>query len=475
MKGQLSKTKILATIGPATSSAIDLEKIINAGASALRLNFSHGSFEDFEKLFEVINDICIKKSLPIPILVDLQGPKIRIGELKEPQYEIKKGETIEITNEVIVGTKDKVSTSYKELINDANIGNIILVDDGLLKFEVIEKKKKSLVCKIIEGGILKPRKGMNLPGMKLSTPSITEKDLINLEFAIKHRVDFIALSFVREAKDIKDLKNWLKKRGKDIPVIAKIEKEEAVHNFDSILEAADGIMVARGDLGVELAPQMVPILQKNIIKNCNAVGKVVITATQMLESMISNPIPTRAEASDVANAVLDGTDVVMLSGETSVGKHPDVTVKIMNDILARTELQTDLRKPIEYCVPLTLQENLMDAIGQGVANTSKQLQAAAIVVFTHFGKKARLISKFRPECPVFAFTNSFDKMNQLNLFYGIKPFFYDGMDEEEEAIKFATKVLKKGKLVKKGDLLIFTGGVPNYINGRRHWLQFSVL
>ncbi|MEW6558502.1 MAG: pyruvate kinase, partial [Elusimicrobiota bacterium] len=277
MKNKFCRTKILATIGPAIDTSEQLEKMVDAGVNGFRLNFSHGNFEYFDRIFNLINELCINKSLPIPILIDLQGPKIRIGELSEPTIEIKSGETIEITIDDIPGTKTKISTSYKQLASDAKVGNVILIDDGLIRLKIKSKTKKSVVCDIIEGGILKPKKGMNLPGMNLSTPSVTEKDFENLDFSLKHRVDFVALSFVRNAKDIIDLRKWMNKKGFDKPIIAKIEKEEAIKNFEKILETADGIMVARGDLGVELPSYEVPNIQKSIIKRCNEAGKLVIT------------------------------------------------------------------------------------------------------------------------------------------------------------------------------------------------------
>lgn len=474
-RANFTKTKILGTIGPATATVDKLCELLQEGLDGIRLNFSHGTHKDFEKIFSTIREVCIKESAPIPILVDLQGPKIRIGELEKPEIEIKTGNEIEITSDDVLGNDKLISCSYKSLVNDAQVGNIILIDDGLLHLKVIKKTDKVLRCKIKAGGTLRPRKGMNLPGMQLSTPALTEQDKDNLEFALKHRVDFVALSFVRKADDIKELKAFLKKRKKEIPIIAKIEKEEAIENFEQILAVSDGIMVARGDLGVELSPQSVPILQKNIIRKCNSEGKIVITATQMLESMVSNPVPTRAEASDVANAVLDGTDVVMLSAETSVGKFPKETITVMNNIISQTEVHNDLKRNINFKVPLTLDENLFDSVGRGITEVAKQLEAQSIVVFTNFGKKAKLIAKFKPECKVYAFTNSFDVMNNLNLHAGITPIFLKNIDEEENAIKESTKILKKRKLIKKNDLVIYTAGSPTYRYGRRHWLQFSVI
>lgn len=475
MSVRFAKTKILATIGPATDTRQKLEALIDAGADGLRLNFSHGNYEYFEHVFNLINDICIAKSLPIPILIDLQGPKIRIGELSQPEIEIKSGDLIEITTNEILGTKEKISTSYSHLIGDSQIGETILIDDGLIRLKIKEKTKNSVICKIIEGGILKPKKGMNLPRMKLSTPSVTKKDFENLEFALKHRVDFIALSFVREDKDIIQLRTWLEERGFKIPLIAKIEKEEAVKNFEKILEVSDGIMVARGDLGVELGPQAVPIIQKKIIRRCNEVGKLVITATQMLESMIHNPVPTRAEASDIANAVWDGTDVVMLSGETSVGKYPIEAVKIMNEILLSTEAESSSRKSINYDIPKNIFENMIDSSGAAVAKAAEQLNAAAIIIFTHLGIKASIVSKFRPNASLFAISDKFETLNTLNLHWGIKPFFLDKIRDEETAIANSTKLLKEKNLIKDGDVIIFTAGEPLPDKGRRTWMRFIVV
>lgn len=475
MSSLFAKTKILATLGPATNTRGQIEALIDAGCDAFRLNFSHGSYEDFEKIFHHINEICVEKSLPVPILVDLQGPKIRIGELSQPEIYIESGNTIELTNENILGTREKIYTSYKELSQDAQVGETILIDDGLIRLEVKEKKKGSVICKIIEGGKLKPKKGMNLPGMKLSTSSVTEKDFENLEFALKHRVDFIALSFVREAKDIRHLRKWLEAKGYEKQIIAKIEKPEAIENFDSILAEADGIMVARGDLGVELAPQLVPVFQKKIINKCNSIGKLVITATQMLESMIYNPVPTRAEVSDVANAVWDGTDVVMLSGETSVGKYPIETVKIMNKILLTTEAQSAFRQEIKFEIPKDLTDNLFDSMAHAHKNISEQIGADAIVIFTHLGRKAKSTAKFRPNATIFAFSDSFDACNTLNLRWGIRPLYLENIDDENAAVQNSMNILLEKGFISKGDLLIFAAGRPHIDKGKNSWMRFAIV
>lgn len=471
----IAKTKILATIGPATSSVEQIKNLIYAGIDGVRLNFSHGDYNFFEQVYQNIYLACVEEKTPLAVLIDLQGPKIRIGELTEPQIILNENDQIEITTEDIPGTKQKISTTYKYLPRDAEIGDLILIDDGLIRLKIIAKNEKSVICTVLNGGSLKPRKGMNLPGMKLSTPSITEKDYENIEFALKQRVDFIALSFVRSAEDVIELKNWLLMKGKEIPVIAKIEKKEAVESIDEILKIADGIMIARGDLGVELPPQEVPVLQKSIIRKCNCAGKMVITATQMLESMINSPIPTRAEASDVANAVWDGTDVVMLSGETSVGKFPVRTVQIMNDILKNAEEHSSIKKDMEFLIPESLQEKLFDSVGRAVVAISRQTNAQAIVVFTEKGRTARLISKYRPNAKIIAVSNNFDTMNNLSLNWGVIPIFSEKIDKEHIAIEEAkTSILNSG-LAKSGDLLIFTAGAPYSEKSRTNWIRFEVM
>lgn len=470
-----AKTKILVTLGPATKDLAMIRELIKTGIDAVRLNLSHGNYEFFEEIFNTLHLACTDENTPMAILVDIQGPKIRIGDLEPSSVFIYSGNKIEITIKDILGNDKIISTSYKPLINDAKIGDKILINDGLIRLTVEEKKSDSLICKIDNGGILSPRKGMNLPGMKLSTPSITEKDFKDLEFVLKYRVDYIALSFVRCADDILQLKNWLKGKGKKIPVIAKIEKKESIENLEEIIDTADGIMVARGDLGVELPPQDVPVLQKTIIRKCNEAGKLVITATQMLESMIHSPIPTRAEASDVANAVWDGTDVVMLSGETSVGEFPINTVQIMNDIIKNAEQHREDRTNNYYITPDSLQENLFDSVGKAIVEISRQINAQAIVVFTFEGRTARIISKYRPESKIIAISNSFETMNNLCLHWGVTSVYREKIDKEHLAIDDAKELLLNSNLANKGDLVIFTAGAPYSEKSRANWLRFEVI
>ena len=471
----IAKTKILATLGPATHDVEAIKQLILAGVDGVRLNLSHGTYDFFEEIFNSIHTACLEENSPLAVLVDVQGPKIRIGELEQPSINLITGNSIEITIEDIKGSEKIISTSYKKLVDDAKIGDPILINDGLIRLKVVQKKSKSLVCEIVNGGILTPKKGMNLPGMNLSTPSITEKDFNDLEFVLKHRVDYIALSFVRSANDVFELKNWLAAKGKTMPVIAKIEKKEAVDNLAEIINASDGVMVARGDLGVELPPQEVPVLQKSIIKQCNALGKLVITATQMLESMINSPIPTRAEASDVANAVWDGTDVVMLSAETSVGKFPFRTVQMMNDIIIKAEQHYEDRTKNYFIKPDTLQENLFDSVGKAIVEISKQINAQAIVVFTFEGRTARIISKYRPDSKIIAISNSFGTMNNLCLRWGVTSVYSERIDKEHIAIEDAKELILNAGLAAKGDLIIFTAGAPYSEKSRANWLRFEVI
>ncbi len=466
-------TKILATLGPATDSKENIIELIAAGIDGVRLNFSHGGHDYYDQVFKNVNDACVATSEPIAILIDLQGPKIRVGELLLPEYELKENDHVEITMHDVLGTKEKFSCSYKGLAQDAKIGDNIYIDDGLIKLLVIAIDHDSIFCVVLEGGTLKPRKGMNLPGMELSLPSLSQKDYEDLDFALTHRVDFIALSFVRKASDIIELRKYLTDKGYDKNIIAKIEKPEAVKNFDEILFAADGIMIARGDLGVELPPQEVPVIQKSIIRKCNKHGKLVITATQMLESMIHNAVPTRAETSDVANAVWDGTDVVMLSGETSVGEYPIEAVDMMQKILIETEANMNLVNYDRKDGATTLEETVFDSVGKALADMAVQLNAEAVVSFTRRGRMAKAMSKFRPNTRIVAMSDSFEVMNVLRLIWGIIPIYFEDLPDEHTAIKAAKKILKDKNVVTEGSTIIFTSGAPLDEKGKDIWIRFA--
>jgi len=472
-KSSNKNTKILATLGPAADTKEKIIELINAGIDGVRLNFSHGGHDYYDQVFKNVNDACVATSEPIAILIDLQGPKIRVGELLLPEYELKENDHLEITMQEVIGTKEKFSCSYKGLAQDAKIGDNIYIDDGLIKLLIVAIDTDSIFCTVLEGGTLKPRKGMNLPGMELSLPSISEKDYEDLDFALSHRVDFIALSFVRKASDILQLRGYLADRGIDKNIIAKIEKPEAVKNFDEIMDVSDGIMIARGDLGVELPPQEVPVIQKSIIRKCNRHGKMVITATQMLESMIHNAVPTRAETSDVANAVWDGTDVVMLSGETSVGEYAIETVEMMQKILIETEANMNLVFYDRKDKPLTIEQSVFDSVGRALADMAVQLNAEAVVSFTRRGRMAKAMSKFRPATKIVAMSDSFEVMNVLRLIWGIIPIYFEDMPDEQTAIKAARKILLDKKIVAEGDSIIFTSGAPVDEKGKDIWIRFA--
>ncbi|KAB2908707.1 MAG: pyruvate kinase [Ignavibacteriaceae bacterium] len=472
-----ARTKILCTLGPATSDKAVIAQMIRAGMDGVRLNFSHGTHAFFDNIFFNVHEACKSESTSLAVLADLQGPKIRIGNLSKPEIEIKSGDTLRITIDDIDGTSEMVSTSYKLLADDAKTGDRILIDDGLIRLTVTDLEERTVVCRIDNGGVLKPKKGMNLPGMVLSTPSVTEQDLINLAYIYEnHRVDFVALSFVRRASDITGLRSWMNERGVNTPIIAKIEMQEAVDNFEEILQVSDGIMVARGDLGVEMNPQDVPLIQKNIITRCNAVGKLVITATQMLESMVNNPIPTRAEASDVANAVWDGTDVVMLSAETSVGKFPVRTVEIMNNIVRNAGVHEYWNRVVEYDYIHDGFDRLFDSVNKGIVQMSREVGASAVVVFSELGRTARRLSKYRPQSRIIAISDKFETMNNLCLYWGVSSLFMPDLDRDSEIlIPEASKLIVELGLAKKGDVVIFTSGTPVAETGRANKLKIFII
>ena len=453
-----NKTKIIATIGPSSSSRATLKKLLLSGVDVARINCSHGTQSEHARVIKTIRSLAKQMKKNVAILLDLQGPKIRTGTLKGGEsVELKKGKTIQITTKNIAGTSDIISTSYKNLAKDVKKGETILIDDGLIELRALSKEKDTVTCRIIDGGTLKEHKGVNLPGVNVTVPSLTDKDKKDLAFGIKAGVDYIALSFVRSAKDIKQVKSLLQKNHADIPVIAKIEKPEAVDNFDEILKTADGIMVARGDLGVELRAEQVPTIQKQIIRKAAEANKPVITATQMLESMIENPIPTRAEASDVANAVFDGTDAVMLSGETAVGKYSIKTVRMMEKIITEAEYSPFMSYNLHYKKD---PDNLIpQAIAQSCVTILHEVDAKAIVNFSWTGKTAKLISKQRPSKPVYVFTPFTEKYHRLALVWGVYPLLIKPINDARRLIEAGERILIDKGYVKNGELIIIVTGL----------------
>ncbi len=470
------RTKIVCTLGPASSDRDTIRRMIRAGMDVARLNFSHGSHEDHRRLIEYVREAADLEEKVVPILQDLQGPKIRIGRIKNGGVLIHKGQRLVLTTEPMeYGTRERVQINYATLPEDTAPGGRILIDDGLLELEVVSVNENDVVTDVIVGGPLRSRKGVNLPNIRTSTPALTRKDLEDLEFGLSLNVDFIALSFVRDVADVMNLMRRVRESGKLVGVIAKIEKPEAVLKFDHILAEADSIMVARGDLGIEMPISRVPSTQKMIIHKCIVAAKPVITATQMLESMIDNPRPTRAEASDVANAVLDGSDALMLSGETAVGKHPERVVEVMSNIILEAEQHSR-----QYESPLstpTLRRFESNDVTESVSFTAhrlgEQVGAAAIACLTATGATARSIARHRPTVPLFAFTDDQRVVRQLGLVWGTKAFEIPFQRDTDEGVNLVHRILTERRLVKKDDLIVITAGMPLPAKGRTNMVHVS--
>ena len=453
-----NKTKIVATIGPASSGKSVLKKLIAAGMSVARLNLSHGSYDEHAHAISTIRSLSKSMNRPIGIILDLQGPKIRTGKLIDGKpLLLKRNSKIQITTKNILGTADMISTTYAKLADDIKKGNRILLDDGLIELKTISKTSDSVFCKIIHGGMLRENKGINLPGVDISAPSLTAKDRRDIDFGIKSGVDFFAISFVRSDDDVKAVKSIIKKQGTDIPVIAKIEKPEAVKNLNKILDVSDGIMVARGDLGVEMKPEKIPTIQKHIIHHAIRANRPVITATQMLETMINNPIPTRAEASDVANAIYDGTDAVMLSAETASGRYPEKAVRMMSRIAAEAEKSIFMKYDRQY--DKFMEDTVTHAVAQSAVRILNDVKAKAIVVFSVSGKTAKFVARQRPSKPVYAFTPSPNVYNRMALSWGIIPQYISRIIRTERLIEASEKLLMQKGLIKNDDLVVLITGL----------------
>jgi pyruvate kinase len=465
-------TKIVATVGPACSGAAELNALMSAGADVFRLNFSHGELEEKALLVERIRQLSRERQRAVSILGDLQGPKIRVGQLEGGSLQLFQGEEVWITSEELLGRENLIPTGYQDLPNDVRPGDRILLDDGLLELRVEQVLPPRVGCRVVVGGQLKDRKGINLPGVAISAPALTDKDRQDLAFCIEHGVDFVALSFVRHARDVEELKQLLLQSRSDLGIIAKIEKPEAVENFDAILAVSDGIMVARGDLGVEINPEKVPLIQKQIIRKCNQAGKPVITATQMLESMVTNPRPTRAETSDVANAILDGTDAVMLSAETAAGKYPTEAVALMERVALDVESDPTLRERVFTALPeISGWRSLPEAISQAACRVAENLGAAAILAFTQTGKTAALVSKYRPRVPIYAVTPSQKVRRRLALYHGVRSLRVDIVGTTEAQIEAVEAAVLEAGLLKRGDVVVITMGSPVSAPGTTNLLK----
>lgn len=453
------KTKIIATIGPVSESEEVLTKLVEAGLNVIRLNFSHGDYAEHQKRVDNFRKVAQKTGRALAIMQDLSGPKIRIGGFYQERVVLTAGETFTLTTEEIVGDEHKAFINYPTLCEEVLVGSPVLLDDGKKRLEVVEIKGRDVVCKIIVGGETKGKRGVNLPGANLKISSITEKDKKDLEFGIKNKVDFIALSFVRRPEDILELREMLDKAKSDASIIAKIETQEAVENMDEIIKLADGIMVARGDLAIEVPAETVPMIQKKLIKKSNVAGKPVITATQMLESMINSPVPTRAEVSDVANAILDGTDAVMLSEETTLGKYPVEAVKVMSKVA----LQIEKEYPEKYEINgIRAKDHLevVDSITSSVVKTSHDIGAKIIFAFTESGFTARMISRHKPYPLVICLSPKKETCNKLALSFGCYPIEIKRSESVDEAMVVIRKFCLENKLAQKGDKVVISAGVP---------------
>lgn len=475
------RTKIVCTIGPASRAPEMLRELMLAGMDVARLNFSHGSQSYHGENIERIRAVAHEVGKPIAILTDLQGPKLRVGKMEGEGVLLASGEKVVLTTRPIVGHAGEVPVQYAELPRDVEPGDRILIDDGLLELEVLSTGETDITCRVITGGVLQTNKGMNLPRASHAIPAITDKDRRDLRFVLEQQVDWVALSFVRNSGEVRELKGMIRElsaarlsANRPVPVVAKIEKPEAVDDIDGIIEAADAIMVARGDLGVETSPEAVPVVQKMIIAKCNAVGKPVITATQMLDSMMRNPRPTRAEASDVANAILDGTDAIMLSGETAVGKYPLEALRTMVRIAQEAERGglEGLARPRPPLGPVT---SIADAVSHATCATACDLAAVAIITPTISGHTARIISKYRPHCPIIAVTPSPRVQCQLALHWGVRPLLSRRTESTDETIAGAVRAAQEHGLIKQGDVVVITAGAAGSGPGTTDIMKVQVV
>lgn len=472
----MRKTKIVCTIGPASESEEMIEKLINAGMNVARLNFSHGSHEEHKGRIDTIRKVAKRLDKIVAILLDTKGPEIRTHNMKDGIIELERGNEVIVSMNEVEGTPEKFSVTYENLINDVQVGSYILLDDGLIELQVkdIDHVKKEVKCDILNSGELKNKKGVNLPGVRVSLPGITEKDAEDIRFGIKENVDFIAASFVRRPSDVLEIREILEEQKANISVFPKIENQEGIDNIAEILEVSDGLMVARGDMGVEIPPEKVPMVQKDLIRQCNKLGKPVITATQMLDSMQRNPRATRAEASDVANAIYDGTDAVMLSGETAAGLYPEEAVKTMRNIAVSAEAAQDYKKLLSDRTKL-VETSLVNAIGISVAHTALNLNVKAIVAATESGSTARTISKYRPHSDIIAVTPNEETARQCSIVWGVQPVVKKGRKSTDALLNNAVATAVETGRVTNGDLIIITAGVPTGETGTTNMMKIHLV
>ncbi|MGV2942523.1 pyruvate kinase [Mesobacillus sp. LC4] len=473
----MRKTKIVCTIGPASESVDKLVQLIEAGMNVSRLNFSHGNHEEHAARIKNIREAASKTGKNVGILLDTKGPEIRTNDMENGAIELTTGQECIVSMTEVLGTPEKFSVTYDQLIDDVHPGAKILLDDGLIGLEVIsiDKASNEIKTRVLNSGTLKNKKGVNVPGVSVNLPGITEKDAKDILFGVEQGVDFIAASFVRRASDVLEIRQLLEENnGSSIGIIPKIENQEGVDNINEILEVSDGLMVARGDLGVEIPAEEVPLVQKDLIKKCNTLGKPVITATQMLDSMQRNPRPTRAEASDVANAIFDGTDAIMLSGETAAGQYPVEAVQTMHNIASRAEQALD-HKELLSARSKDTEHNITDAIGQSVAHTALNLEVNAIITPTESGHTARMISKYRPKAPIIAATSNDHVLRRLALVWGVYPQLGQKAETTDEMLAVAVEESVNSGLVSHGDLVVITAGVPVGEAGTTNLMKIHVV
>lgn len=471
MKGYFGRrTKIVCTIGPATGSSAVIERLMKAGMNIARLNLSHGTREEHARYLNTIRTASKKLGINVAVLMDLPGPKYRTGNLKGGSAVLKKGEQVVLTTRQIEGDKNEVPINLPNLPRDVKAGDMVLLDDGAMQLRVLETGETEVKCRVITGGVLTPGRGVVVPGMRLSGPFVNDKLKESLYFAIEKRADYIALSFVSDPLDVVQVKQILEKNKSDIPIVSKIERGEALKSLDKILKASDGVMVARGDLGVDIPLEKVPLAQKDIVRKSNQQGKPVIVATQMLESMINMATPTRAEVTDVSNAIFDGADAVMLSAETSIGKYPVQAVEMMSKIAAETERKLPYASMLRE-KGLMLESQVDEAISYDACRTAYQLGAVAIVAFTESGSTARRVSRYRPEAPILAITPNDFVRRRLMLYWGVYAFQIEEPSSVDQLFASGASLAKELGLAKPGDLVVITGGVPVGIAGTTNLLK----
>ncbi len=472
----MRKTKIIATLGPVSNSPEMVKKLIETGMNAVRINFSHGSHESHGETINTVKNVRKELNMPIPLILDTKGPEIRTKTLKTDNVKLEKGKKFTLTTDDIVGDETIVSVTYSDFAKDLKVGATVLIDDGLIELKVLEIDKNNVICEILNNGILGNRKGINLPDVSINLPALTEKDIEDIKFGIKMEFDYIAASFIRSAEDVKQIRRVLDENGGSyIKIISKIENREGVNNLDSILDVTDGIMVARGDLGVEIPFEEVPLIQKEMINKCKERGKLVVTATHMLESMVANPRPTRAEVSDVANAILDGTDAIMLSGETAKGAFPIEAVNTMVRISTKIESCFDYikdfyNKKIKHCSDIT------DAISHATCTTSNDLKAACIVAISKTGSTVREVAKYRPAATILALTDDEKVLRQLNLAWATYPYLINMNDVKAgDFFENTAKIASEKAFAKKDDIIVTVAGTPIGEQGTTNTLKAHVV